>query len=112
MIFNNKLINMSLNNTFVHHVHFWLKDQADQAKLIEGLNILKPITSIRDIHIGVPADTNRDVIDRSYDASLLILFDDKAAQDAYQDDPTHLIFVENYAKPLCAKIVVQDSVNA
>ncbi len=103
---------MSLNNTFVHHVHFWLKDKADQTKLIEGLNLLKPISHIRDIHVGVPADTNREVIDRSYDASLLILFDDKSAQDAYQDDPTHLIFVENYAKPLCARIVVQDSVDA
>ncbi|WP_183579306.1 Dabb family protein [Mucilaginibacter sp. X5P1] len=103
---------MSLNNTFVHHVHFWLKDKADLQKFIEGLNLLRPITYIRDIHIGVPADTHRDVVDRSYDVSLLILFDDKAAQDAYQDDPIHLIFVDGYAKPLCARVVVQDSVNA
>ena len=102
---------MLLKNTFTHHVHFWLKDKADKAKLIEGLYSLAPIESIRDIHIGEPADTNRDVIDRSYDLSLLILFDDKAAQDAYQDDPIHLLFVDNYAKPLAAKVVVQDSVN-
>jgi len=102
---------MLLKNTFTHHVHFWLKDKADTAKLIEGLYSLVPIKSIRDIHIGVPADTTRDVIDRSYDVSLLILFDDKAAQDAYQDDPIHLLFVDNYAKPLAAKVVVQDSVN-
>ena len=102
---------MLLSNTFVHHVHFWLKDKADQPKLIEGLNTLMPITSIRDIHIGVPADTNRDVIDRSYDVSLLLLFNTKAEQDAYQDDPTHVFFAETYAKPLCAKVVVQDSVN-
>ena len=70
---------MFLKNTFVHHVHFWLKDKADKAKLIEGLYSLAPIESIRSIHIGVPADTNRDVIDRSYDVSLLILFDDQAA---------------------------------
>jgi hypothetical protein len=102
---------MLLQNTFVHHVHFWLKNKTDREKLIEGLYSLQPIKHIRDIHIGVPADTFRDVIDRSYDVSLLILFDNKAAQDAYQDDPIHLIFVENYAKPLAAKVVVQDSVN-
>lgn len=102
---------MYLNNTFVHHVHFWLKNKEDNAKLIEGLETLKPITHIRDMHIGIPADTNRDVIDRSYDVSLLLLFDDKAAQDAYQVDPTHVIFAEQYAKVLCAKVVVQDSVN-
>ena len=102
---------MLLQNTFVHHVHFWLKNKSDREKLIEGLYLLQPIKHIRDIHIGVPADTFRDVIDRSYDVSLLILFDNKATQDAYQDDPIHLIFVENYAKPLAAKVVVQDSIN-
>jgi hypothetical protein len=103
---------MSLQNTFVHHVHFWLNNKADKDKLIAGLNTLKPITHIRDIHIGVPANTNRDVIDRSYDVSLLLLFDTPEAQDAYQVDPTHVLFADNYAKPLCSKVVVQDSVNA
>lgn len=102
---------MQLQNTFVHHVFFWLKDKNDQAKLIEGLEMLSSIEHIRQIHIGVAADTNRDVIDSSYDASLLILFDNKAGQDGYQDHPTHLVFVDNYAKPLCARIVVYDSVN-
>jgi hypothetical protein len=100
-----------LENTFVHHVHFWLKNKADKDKLIAGLNTLKPIAHIRDIHIGVPADTNRDVIDRSYDVSLLLLFSTPEAQAAYQIDPTHVIFAEEYAKPLCSKIVVSDSVN-
>jgi hypothetical protein len=103
---------MPLKNTFVHHVHFWLNNKADQPKLIEGLNTLKPISYIRDIHIGIPAGTHRDVVDRSYDVSLLILFDNQAAQDAYQDDPIHLVFVDNYAKPLCNRIVVQDSIDA
>ena len=102
---------MLLKNTFVHHVHFWLNDKADKQQLIDGLNTLQPIVHIRDIHIGVPANTNRDVIDRSYDVSLLLLFDTPAAQDAYQTDPTHVNFAENYAKPLCSRVVVQDSVN-
>ena len=100
-----------LANTFVHHVHFWLTNKADKDKLIEGLNTLKPIAHIRDIHIGVPADTNRDVIDRSYDLSLLLLFDSPELQEAYQVDPTHIVFAEQYAKPLCSKVVVVDSVN-
>jgi hypothetical protein len=102
---------MYLNNTFVHHVHFWLKNKEDQAKLIEGLRTLVPITHIRDIHIGVVADTDRDVIDRSYDASLLLLFNSLEEEEAYQHDPTHLIFVEQYAKPLCARVLVLDNVN-
>jgi hypothetical protein len=102
---------MVLKNTFVHHVHFWLKNKADKQLLIDGLNTLQPITYIRDIHIGIPADTYRDVVDRSYDVSLLILFDTPEAQEAYQIDPTHVLFADNYAKPLCSKVVVSDSVN-
>jgi len=102
---------MLLKNTFVHHVHFWLKDKADTQKLIEGLQLLLTIEHIRDIHIGVPADTHRSVVDRSYDVSLLILFDTPEAEEAYQDDPTHVIFAENYARPLCSRILVMDNIN-
>ena len=102
---------MLLQNTFVHHVHFWLKDKADKQQLIDGLKTLLPITHIRQMHIGVPAETFRDVVDRSYDVSLLLLFDGPAEQEAYQVDPTHVYFAENYAKPLCSKVVVADSIN-
>ncbi|MDB5030044.1 Dabb family protein [Mucilaginibacter sp.] len=102
---------MQLKNTFVHHVHFWLKDKADLQKLIEGLNILASISHVRNIHIGIPADTHRSVVERSYDASLLILFDNQAEHDAYQIHPIHDEFVANYAGPLCEKVVVTDAVN-
>jgi hypothetical protein len=102
---------MFLKNTFVHHVHFWLNDKADKQQLIDGLETLIPITHIRDMHIGVPAETFRDVVDRSYDVSLLLLFDTPQAQEAYQIDPTHVLFADNVAKPLCARVVVLDNVN-
>jgi hypothetical protein len=102
---------MLLKNTFVHHVHFWLNDKADKQQLIDGLNTLIPIPHIREIHIGEPAETFRSVVDRSYDVSLLLLFDSPEAQEAYQVDPTHVLFADNYAKLLCSKVVVSDSVN-
>jgi hypothetical protein len=104
---------MLLKNTFVHQVYFWLNDKADLAKLIEGLNVLVPITSIRSIHIGVPADSeDRPVIERTYDASLLVTFDTLADHDHYQIDPLHDIFREQYAGPLCKRVMVLDSVDA
>ena len=102
---------MLLENTFVHHVHFWLHNKADKDKLLEGLRTLITITHIKDIHIGVPAATYRDVVDRSYDVSLLLLFTSPETQEAYQTDPVHILFADNYAKPLCSKVVVQDSIN-
>lgn len=96
---------------FVHHVYFWLKNpesKEDQSKLIAGLKELAKVNTIQEYHIGVPAGTNREVIDSSYAVSWMLLFKDKAAQDSYQEDPIHLKFIEEYAS-LWSKVIVYDS---
>lgn len=98
---------------FVHHVYFWLHNpdsEEDKAKLLEGLNTLKAIKEIRLAKIGVPASTNRDVIERGYAISWLLFFDNLEEQELYQKHPIHLKFVENYAH-LWSKVVVYDSVD-
>lgn len=96
-----------------HHVFFWLKNPTskdDLNKLLEGLRTLKGIETVREIHIGVPASTEkRDVVDSSYHASELIFFDDVEGQNTYQTHPIHLKFVENYSH-LWEKVVVYDSI--
>jgi hypothetical protein len=99
-------------NAFIHHVYFWLKNPAstdDRNQLIEGLKKLSAVTTINSFHIGVPADTSRDVIDSSYAVSWLLLFKNKADQDSYQIDPMHLKFIEECAH-LWSKVVVYDTV--
>ncbi|MBD0254089.1 MAG: Dabb family protein [Cytophagales bacterium] len=99
---------------FVHHVYFWLKNPnspEDRARLLKGLQTLPTIKAIQTSHIGVPADTNRPVIDTSYHFSLLLMFKDRQDQDAYQVHPTHLKFVED-CSALWTKVIVYDSVNA
>jgi hypothetical protein len=101
-------------NMFIHHVYFWLKNpesKEDRQKLIEGLRNLTKVKTIQMAHIGVPADTNREVIDRSYAVSWLLTFKNKEAQDSYQVDPIHLKFIEDYSH-LWSKVVVYDSVDA
>lgn len=97
-----------------HHVFFWLKNPVSaehRAKLIEGLRTLEKIETVRQIHIGVPADTEkRPVVDNSYSVSELIFFDDIAGQNVYQDHPIHVAFVEKYAS-LWEKVVVYDSLD-
>ena len=103
-----------IENKFIHHVYFWLKNadsKEDRAKLIEGLNKLSKVTTIKNFHIGQPADTSRDVIDRSYAISWFVLFDNAADQASYQTDPIHLKFVEECAH-LWTKVIVYDTVDA
>lgn len=98
----------------VHHVFFWLKNptsKEDQAKLIEGVKALAKIETIRQLHIGVPAETEkRPVVDNSYAVSELIFFDDLEGQKTYQDHPIHKKFVADYAH-LWEKVIVYDAVN-
>jgi len=105
---------MISQDQFIHHVYFWLKDPADPAshsRLLEGIRSLGAITAIDSYHIGVPAGTNREVIETTYAFSWLAVFDSKEAQDAYQVDPIHLQFVAD-CSILWEKVVVYDSVGA
>lgn len=99
--------------TFVHTVFFWLKaedSKSDHQKLYEGLKMLGGIPEIQKGYIGVPAPTDRPVIDSSYDFSITFVFEDLAAQEVYQTHPIHLKFVEEYS-PLWERVLVYDAVD-
>jgi hypothetical protein len=101
-------------NMFIHHVYFWLKhadSKEDFAKLVNGLEALSKVGTIKMSHIGKPADTNREVIDRSYAVSWMCIFDNAADQESYQKDPIHLKFVADCSS-LWSKVVVYDSIDA
>ena len=97
---------------FVHHVFFWMASDAtdaDRAALAEGLKTLTAIETIKLHHIGRPADTHREVIERSYAFSWLAIFDNAADEAIYQDHPIHLQFID-CCKHLWTRVVVHDSV--
>jgi len=102
-----------MKDIFVHHVYFWLKNagsKEDLDKLVAGLKKLSAVKTIKQFHIGKPADTKRDVIDTSYSVSWLVFFTNGVDQASYQTDPIHLKFVEDCSS-LWQKVVVYDSVN-
>jgi hypothetical protein len=96
----------------VHHVFFWLKNpdsREDLDKLLKGLRTLAKIETVRGVHFGVPASTEkRDVVDNSYSASEILFFDDTAGQKTYQDHPIHKQFVADCSH-LWEKVVVYDA---
>jgi len=100
------------NPPLVHHVFFWLKNpdsKEDLAKLIAGVKSLEKIETIRSMHVGVPASTEkRDVVDNSYSVSELMFFDDTAGQKTYQDHPIHQQFIADCSH-LWERVVVYDT---
>jgi len=98
---------------FIHSVYFWLRNdltRAQKEQFDSGLRSLTTIGHVRHGYIGVPAETNRPVIERSYSRALVLVFDDAAAHDAYQSDPVHDRF-RSECGPLYSSIRIYDSVS-
>jgi len=94
-----------------HHVFFWLKNPdsvEDRNKLVEGVKSLSKIEVVKEMHVGIVANTEkRDVVDASWSVSELMFFNTVEDQAAYQDHPVHLEFVKNHSM-LWSKVVVYD----
>jgi Stress responsive A/B Barrel Domain len=95
-----------------HHVFFRLKDPAsamDRDKLVEGVKTLAKIETVRELQVGILANTEkRDVVDTSWQVSELMFFSDLAGQATYQNHPVHLEFIKNYGH-LWEKVTVFDA---
>ncbi len=96
---------------FSHVVIFWTKPEvpgAADALLAGAQKYLAAVPGVRSFHVGTMVPSHRPVVEQSYQVALNIIFDDEAAQDAYQDHPLHHEFIAKAFKPNCAKCVVFD----
>ena len=107
----NKKQEVQLSGRFVHHVLFWLVEPENPSARTEFEGALRDLASIDLVvanHLGVPAATNREVIENSYTFSMVLTFANKADQDAYQIHPDHLKFIDKYGH-LWSKVTVMDT---
>ncbi len=95
-----------------HCVYFWLKPDltsAQRADFRRGVDSLTGIKAVEHISIGGPAATTaRPVIDHSFDVALIVQCRDVAAEAAYQVDPIHLAFVNQF-KTYWSRVQIYDS---
>jgi hypothetical protein len=81
-----------------HNVFFKLKDNS-AAKVQALVDACKKYLNVQPGIVffaagTLCADLTRDVNDRNWDVGLHLVFVDKAAHDAYQEDATHNRFIE------------------
>jgi Stress responsive A/B Barrel Domain len=97
---------------FIHVVYFWLKDNlsaAEKDAFTHGVKSLTTIKSVRQAYTGVPATTDRPVIDRTYSYALVAVFANQRDHDLYQSDPIHDRF-RTECGAFWKKVVIYDSV--
>ncbi len=115
LIFYTNIKNNTMNNTqgpFYHVVFFWMNNPdstQEQEQLLSELELfMDKIPQPLSKHIGKPAGTPREVVDNTYQFSLVLNFESKESQDEYQTDPIHLEFIDR-AQHLWKKVQVYDS---
>ena len=75
----------------------------------QKLLALTKIETVGESYVGIPALTDRPIIDRSYSVSLILAFDSKEKHDIYQDHPVHDDFRESCGN-YWDKVLIYDAV--
>ena len=82
-----------------HNVYFSLADSgpaAVQAMVDDCRVYLAGLPGIVFFAAGTCSDVDRSASDRDYDVALHVIFQDRAALDAYSTAPKHLAFIEKH----------------
>jgi len=97
---------------FTHTVFFWLKnpDSQEDRKAFETSlqKFLDNSGYAKTKFIGIPPKASRDVVDGSFTYSLIVTFESAEAQQNYQDEAPHKLFIEE-SSDLWTKVIVYDS---
>ncbi|PWL24809.1 Dabb family protein [uncultured Roseivirga sp.] len=95
---------------FIHSVYFWFKEgvtEEQKEHFFTDAEKLRDIEVVQALYTGVPAETTRPIVERSYDFAVIVHFRDLAAHDVYQQHPIHLALLENGAS-LWDKVMITD----
>jgi hypothetical protein len=102
----------TFNPAFAHTVYFWLEnpDSQEDRKAFETSlqKFLDNSGYAKTKFIGKPPKASRDVVDGSFTYSLIVTFESAEAQQNYQDEAPHKLFIEESSK-LWTKVIVYDS---
>lgn len=97
---------------FAHTVFFWLKNpdsQEDRTAFETSLKkFLDNSAYAKTRFIGKPPKASRDVVDGSFTYSLIVTFESAEAQQNYQEEAPHNLFIEE-SSDLWKKVIVYDS---
>ncbi|NKI30728.1 Dabb family protein [Croceivirga thetidis] len=103
----------SFDSNFAHVVYFWFNEPENEnhhkqfeASLTKFLNNSK---YAKTNFMGKPPKAVRDVVDDSFTYNLIVSFESAEAQEKYQEEEAHLIFIEE-CKDLWQRVIVYDAI--
>lgn len=94
-----------------HVVLIWLKEPGDRKarqKLIETSKSFEQIPGVISVSAGTPLESDRPVVDDSFDVAVVITFESREAMQNYETHPLHADAVEKVLRPLTDRMVIYD----
>jgi hypothetical protein len=102
----------SESKSLTHVVIVWLKPEFknDQFlnQLLEANKKLASIPSMQSIETGRAIQSERKIVDDSYDIGMVMMFKSEDDMNDYLVHPVHIEFLENFIKGKVDKVVVYD----
>lgn len=95
----------------VHTVFLWLKQPGNvqhRRQLIMATGRLRDIPGVLEIRFGETIESERVIVDDSFDVGIYFYFADVAAMNRYLVHPLHTRIVNEDIKPLVSKIRAHD----
>ncbi len=100
--------------TVSHVIMVWLKEPGSAKMREQFVNASRELNTLPGIisrHVGVVLPSDRPIVDDSFDVAVTVTLKDKAAFEAYMDNPKHKQIVDAKLKPLVNKIVAYDFIS-
>lgn len=97
--------------TVNHVVLVWFNQSVDDGyihQVVVASQQLERISGVVSITAGRPIESERPVVDDSFDLGLVIRFDSVENMRSYVSDPVHKKFVEDYLQGKLDKLLVYD----
>jgi hypothetical protein len=111
LLLSNTAIAESADRGVVHTVYLWLKNPGNQQQrnqLLTATDRLSAIPGVLEIRYGEVIESDRAIVDDSFDVGIYFYFSDEAAMNSYLVHPLHKKVVEQDIRPVVERIVVHD----
>ena len=94
-----------------HVVLCWLKEPGNQAhrnQIIEVSKTFRDIPGVLEVRVGEVIESDRAIVDDSFDVAILVVVPDGKCLQDYLDHPLHQTAKKKVLLPLVEKVVVYD----
>jgi len=107
-----KNISVVSENTRLYHLVFcWLKEEGNEShrqKIIEATQTFRSIPGVIQAEAGKVVESEREIVDDSFDVGILIVTQDRNSLKKYLDHPIHQKAKKEVLSPLVERVLVYD----